>query len=173
MSDTKDQVDTSASLLSEKQRLMQAMLRKRQGMGARSAANSIAPRKADEPPLLSFAQQRLWFLEQLTPESSAYVFTNLVRLSGELNVPALHASFAEIVRRHENLRTGFVDDDGALIQVIADKLEFSIPLLDLTHLPQEKREDALQEAAQAESRIAFDLSTAPLWLGSAPPPFWC
>src|SRR5262245_50643595 len=65
---------------------------------------------------LSFAQQRLWFLAQLEPESSAYNIPAAYRLSGPLNVPALEQSLSEIVRRHETLRTTFAAVDGQPFQ---------------------------------------------------------
>src|SRR5262245_1739414 len=68
---------------------------------------------------LSFAQERLWFLSRLEPQSAAYNLVTVRRLSGPLAVPALQRAFSEIVRRHDALRSTFAEVDGAPVQVIA------------------------------------------------------
>src|SRR5262249_39451555 len=72
---------------------------------------------------LSYAQQRLWFVDQLEPGNTAYNMTGAVRLTGSLNVAALQRSLSEIVRRHEVLRTSFVSEDGEPRQVVSEKWE--------------------------------------------------
>jgi acyl carrier protein len=79
----------------------------------------------------SFAQQRLWFLNQLEPESPAYNVSAAVRLEGRLDVDALARSLNEIVRRHEALRTTFAELDGSPVQVIAASCNLALPLLSL------------------------------------------
>ncbi len=87
---------------------------------------------AQEKVPLSFAQQRLWFLDQYEPGTPVYIIPSAVRLKGALNVPALERSLSEIVRRHEALRTTFAVIDGEPFQVIAPALPVSLPFLDLT-----------------------------------------
>ncbi|HEX6289408.1 MAG TPA: amino acid adenylation domain-containing protein, partial [Herpetosiphonaceae bacterium] len=118
------------------------------------------PRDVDLP--LSFAQQRLWFLDQLTPGSFAYNIPTIVRLSGALDVAALERSLNAIVGRHESLRTAFLTVEGQPRQVIAPSLALPVPLIDLRTLPRDQREaEALRQAA-VEARRPFDLAHAPL-----------
>ena len=89
---------------------------------------------------LSFAQQRLWFLDQLEPGSSGYNMPMALRLRGALDAAALEASLNEIIRRHEVLRTSFDGVNGEPVQVIAPELELSLPVVNLTELPESERE---------------------------------
>ncbi len=85
---------------------------------------------------LSFAQQRLWFIDQLEPGNSAYNFPAAVRLKGPLNVAALEQSINEIVKRHESLRTTFTIVDGRPAQIIAPTLTVRPPIVNLQELPE-------------------------------------
>lgn len=115
---------------------------------------------------LSYAQERLWFLEQLEPESPAYNLSTVIRLSGPLDVGALVQSLEEIVRRHEALRTTFPAVNGQPVQVIAPAPAVSLPVVDLQDLPETEREsEALQLAAQAVGQL-FDLQQGPLFRAS-------
>jgi amino acid adenylation domain-containing protein len=120
------------------------------------------PRSGDLP--LSFAQQRLWFLDQLEPGSPAYNIPAAVRLSGEVSPGRLAGIFAEVVRRHEALRTTFdVRDslDGGPVQVIAPAgPPPELPAIDLSGLPDP--EAAARALALAEARTPFDLARGPL-----------
>ncbi|HLL70296.1 MAG TPA: amino acid adenylation domain-containing protein [Pyrinomonadaceae bacterium] len=112
---------------------------------------------------LSFAQQRLWFLDQYEPESAAYNIPAAVRLSGALDFAALERTFDEVVRRHESLRTSFaVAADGEARQEIAPSLKMKLPLVDLRRMPEREREAAVQRMAAEEARRPFDLSNVPL-----------
>ncbi|HEU4837039.1 MAG TPA: condensation domain-containing protein, partial [Pyrinomonadaceae bacterium] len=111
---------------------------------------------------LSFAQQRLWFIDQLEPESAAYNIPAAVRLRGKLNVEALQQSFAEVVRRHEVLRTTFATEAGEPQQVISTDYEVELPLLDFSYLPEAERETAAREWAAREAAQPFVLSEGPL-----------
>ncbi|MFY9557037.1 MAG: AMP-binding protein, partial [Blastocatellia bacterium] len=88
-------------------------------------APPLAPVARDRDLPLSFAQQRLWFMEQLEPGGAIFNMPAAVRLTGRLDVPALERSFNEIVRRHESLRTTFKSVDGEPVQVIAPPERFS------------------------------------------------
>ncbi len=115
-----------------------------------------------QPLPLSFAQQRLWFIDQLEPGTAAYNVSSAVRLGGALNIEAFARTFTEIVRRHETLRTTFSVMDGEPVQVIAEPPEFDLAIKDISELPNEEREVAAQRLAQAESQRPFDLATGPL-----------
>ncbi|BAY48986.1 amino acid adenylation domain protein [Scytonema sp. HK-05] len=111
---------------------------------------------------LSFAQQRLWFLDQLDPGSPSYNISRAILLKGSLNVLALEQSFNEIVRRHEALRTSFTGVNGQPVQVIASALNITLPVVDLRQLPPEEREAEAQRLAKLQAQHSFDLSQSPL-----------
>ncbi len=152
----------AAALSAERRKLMQKMLRSR-GIGRETAeaGRTIMP-AASRPAPLSFAQERLWFLEQMTPNSSAYVFTNIVRISGPLDPNVLHRAFEELVNRHENLRTAFREVDGELRQVVVPSLSLPHHFDDLSTLPDQEKEDRLERIAESQSRLPFDLTEPPL-----------
>ncbi|HEU4507719.1 MAG TPA: amino acid adenylation domain-containing protein, partial [Pyrinomonadaceae bacterium] len=105
---------------------------------------------------LSFAQQRLWFLDQLEPGSSFYHIPAAVRLQGTLDLGALEQSFREVIRRHESLRTTFGVANGVPVQLIDQEPEFKLPVLDVSSEAEARR------VATEESQRPFDLSTGPL-----------
>jgi amino acid adenylation domain-containing protein len=109
---------------------------------------------------LSYAQQRLWFLSRLEPDASAYVGTGAVRLTGDLDRDALTRSLAEVMRRHEVLRTTFPEVDGAPRQAIAPPAPCVIPLIDLQALPAPAAAAEALSAAYATHRV--DLTRGPL-----------
>ncbi|HEU4834404.1 MAG TPA: amino acid adenylation domain-containing protein, partial [Pyrinomonadaceae bacterium] len=111
---------------------------------------------------LSFAQQRLWFFDQMEPGSDFYNVPAAVRLTGSLDVEALERTLTEVVRRHEVLRTTFASEDGRPVQVIHPAATVELPLIELSHLQVEEREDKVRQLAQAEAAQPFDLSHGPL-----------
>ncbi|MBD1922211.1 amino acid adenylation domain-containing protein [Funiculus sociatus GB2-A5] len=106
----------------------------------------------------SFAQQRLWFLDQLFPGNTFYNVAAALRLKGSLNTSALEETFNEIVRRHEALRTTFRMLNGQPVQVIAPSLTIPLPVVDLQSLPATEREAETQRIATQERSRPFDLS---------------
>ncbi|WP_255512229.1 condensation domain-containing protein [Aerosakkonema funiforme] len=110
----------------------------------------------------SFAQQRLWFIDQLVPGNSFYNVPTAIRLTGSLKVTALEQTLNEIIRRHEALRTAFGMMEGQLVQVIAPTFNTSLSVFDLRHLPTEEREVEAKRIVTAECDRCFDLSTGPL-----------
>ncbi|MEA2690883.1 MAG: hypothetical protein QOJ16_270, partial [Acidobacteriota bacterium] len=106
---------------------------------------------------LSFAQQRLWFLERLLPGTPAYNLPFAVRLEGPLDRGALRRSLCEVVRRHEVLRARFVASGERLRQVIAPVHDFPLPVLDLAGLPRAAGEAETHRRVREESRRPFDL----------------
>ncbi|MBI5032176.1 MAG: amino acid adenylation domain-containing protein [Chloroflexi bacterium] len=132
----------------------------------RAATGIVAPPiqpvpRAGELPL-SFAQQRLWFLDQLEPNSPFYNLTEAMRLTGALNVAALERALNEIVRRHESLRTIFPTVDGKALQVIAPALTLQLPISDLRDLNESERETRALQIAADEAQRPFDLARGPL-----------
>jgi amino acid adenylation domain-containing protein len=119
-----------------------------------------APRGGDLP--LSFAQERLWFLDRLDPGRTTFNLNESVRFTGPLDVPSLARALAEVVRRHESLRTAFVDLHGRAAQRVLPALDVPLPLIDLSALPEERREAESERIATAANDHRFDLSRPPL-----------
>ena len=111
---------------------------------------------------LSFAQQRLWFLEQLNPGNFTYHIPAAVRLTGTLDATSLDRSLNELVKRHEVLRTAFKTINGQPVQAIASNLELKLAEIDLRSLPETERSREVERLIVAETQQAFDLSQAPL-----------
>jgi len=120
-----------------------------------AASTGIRRRDPNRPAPLSFAQQRLWLVHQLDPESYLFNVPRGLRLCGELDVAKLEASLNEIVRRHEVLRTVFAGDSGELHQVVTAQTPIRL-------IASEIAPDHLLEAATDEFRQPFDLSTGPV-----------
>ncbi len=114
-----------------------------------------APRGASLP--TSFAQERLWFVHQLEPASSAYTIPGVVRLCGALNVAVLERALQQIVRRHEVLRTRFKVENGRPVQVVDPSLELPLRVLEVPGTAQ-----AALARAMEEVRVPFELSEGPL-----------
>jgi hypothetical protein len=114
-------------------------------------------------PPLSFAQQRLWFVQQLEPNNVAYNIPLSVRLSGPLNVAVLERSLSEVVRRHEVLRTAFENNNGQPVQIISPPTDVKLPVIDLSNLSDAARVTEVARQRRHEALTRFDLSTVPLW----------
>ncbi|MEW6738172.1 MAG: condensation domain-containing protein, partial [Acidobacteriota bacterium] len=111
---------------------------------------------------LSFAQQRLWFLDQLEPNSAFYNIPAAIRLNGQLNVSALQQSINEVIKRHEILRTTFVNEYGYAVQKIALELKLSLVEIDLSHLNKNEQELKVLSLINEEVGLPFQLSQLPL-----------
>ncbi|HKR21269.1 MAG TPA: amino acid adenylation domain-containing protein, partial [Pyrinomonadaceae bacterium] len=132
-----------------------------EGQGAGLPPLEKANRDAELP--LSFAQQRLWFLAQLEPESSVYNISSALRLSGNLSVPVLEQTLSEVLRRHEAFRTTFqTTADGRPVQVIAEPQPATITTNDLGDLSEDFREAEARRLAIEEAHRPFDLKIGPL-----------
>ncbi|MGF1676308.1 MAG: amino acid adenylation domain-containing protein [Rivularia sp. (in: cyanobacteria)] len=111
---------------------------------------------------LSFAQQRLWFLHQLEPDTTAYNIAIAWRFTGNLDITLLIKSLNIIVERHEILRTSFVAVDGQPTQVIVPKLRLSLPIYDLRFLLKVTRQNEIEKLTKQEAKYPFNLTEAPL-----------
>lgn len=112
----------------------------------------------DGNPSLSYAQQRLWFVDKLEDGSSQYNLPYAFRLTGKINVQALKRSLEEIVQRHEVLRAGFIQNDQQVIQYIRHEFELNIEQRDLSAISEEQQAVQVQQLVEMEARGAFDLS---------------
>ncbi|HEY9629833.1 MAG TPA: amino acid adenylation domain-containing protein [Coleofasciculaceae cyanobacterium] len=157
MSRNKEDLSTRTSKLSPAKRaLLEARLRGNVG----SNATAISRRSSTEPSPLSFAQQRLWFLQQLEPDNPFYNEHTALQLTGSLHIAALEQSLNAIVQRHEALRTTFEILDGQPVQRIASDLVIPLSTVDLRALPDAAPE--IQRLAIAQSQCPFNLADAPL-----------
>ncbi|MBV9792074.1 MAG: non-ribosomal peptide synthetase, partial [Chloroflexi bacterium] len=140
----------------------QALLAKLKRGALATAAPTIPRRTADGPIPLSFAQQRLWFLDQLAPGSANYNMPMLLILTGKLDVAALERSINEVVRRNEILRTTFVTVDGQPQQVIQSAAAHPegtrLLIVDLQLLPEAERTEQMTQTALAAAQQPFDLT---------------
>ncbi|HEV7784774.1 MAG TPA: condensation domain-containing protein, partial [Thermoanaerobaculia bacterium] len=121
------------------------------------------PRAAADGPLpLSFAQERLWFLDRLEPGTSTYNLVNALRLAGRLEAAALQSALAEVVRRHAALRTTFAEAAGTAVQIVGPAFVPPLPQVDLSALPAAHREAEALWRIEAEVDRPFDLERGPL-----------
>ena len=129
---------------------------------SQSQTPPIQPVSRDGRLPLSFAQQRLWFLDQYETDRAVYNIPYALRLLGPLEVDRLRESLVRIVHRHEALRTSIAMVEGEPFQVIASTVEVDLPVVDLSGLPEEERDQRARTSAVAEARRPFDLACGPL-----------
>jgi len=108
---------------------------------------------------LSFAQQRLWFIAQLEPDSPAYNFAFAFRARGSLHVTALEQAINEMVRRHEIFRTTYATLDGGPVQVVSPERPCEVLVTDLTSVPTSERELKAEDLLKREARRPFNFSS--------------
>lgn len=121
-----------------------------------NAMTRLGKREADQPPLLSFNQQRLWLLDQIEPDSSQYNIPAVLQLHGQLNQPALIRALTTILSRHEVLRTCYRSHDGEPVPVLTDGVDYDCPLVDLSAL--DDRHQQLQRLTHQAATQSFDLA---------------
>lgn len=134
---------------------------KQQRAAQRTENQAIVRRSESAHHPLSFAQQRLWFLEQLEPDGP-YKVPAAFLLRGPLEVATLERSVNEIISRHEILRTTFAEIDGQPVQIVAPRLTLSIPVEDLSHLPDAERAERVKQIAARLREQPFDFVRGPL-----------
>jgi amino acid adenylation domain-containing protein len=138
---------------------IEAMMKAEQGLQAPPI--KPVPRAGFLP--LSFAQQRLWFIDQLEPGNPSYNMPCAVRLTGALNLTALEQSLNQIIRRHESLRTTFASVEGQPVQVIEPALPLTLPVIDLSAYAEPEREEQIRKLATEQALRPFDLARGPLF----------
>jgi amino acid adenylation domain-containing protein len=146
-----------ADLSPQRRRLVEELLRKstdRKAPPLRRRAETIAP--------LSYAQQRLWVLDQLTPGSPFYVENNVLPFGHRLNRAAVEQTLNEIVRRHETLRTTFQVINGRPMQVVSPELRLTVPEIDLRDVPLSQRAARIADITSEQARQIADISRDPL-----------
>ncbi|HEX2187714.1 MAG TPA: condensation domain-containing protein, partial [Longimicrobiaceae bacterium] len=131
--------------------------------GPVDAPPPILPAERGEPLPLSFAQERLWLLEQMRPGDGVYTIPVALHLSGTPDVEALRWSLGEVVRRHEALRTVFRRAGDRAVQVVLPAPAFALPVEDLSWLRERERAGVLRSRARDEARRPFDLEAGPLF----------
>jgi len=134
--------------------------------GARGDVQRIERRKSGGPCSLSFAQEQLWFLDQLAPGSPVYNIVDVIPIDGKYDAAAMGRALAELVRRHEVLRTVFPQRNGHPIQSVLPTVDLALSELDISSLPAQEREREWARVVREEGRKPFDLSHAPLFRGT-------
>lgn len=147
-----DSGNGTTGLSPAKQALLRARLRK-------AAPEDVIPRRSQPRAPLSYAQQRLWFLDQFDPHSCAYNVARVFRLRGKLRQEALQNALHAIVQRHGVLRTTFQAVNGEPIQIVSGDTPVPLRLVDLTQLPNAQREEEAQELIAAEGTRPFNLAS--------------
>jgi amino acid adenylation domain-containing protein/non-ribosomal peptide synthase protein (TIGR01720 family) len=155
-----NQSDLKDHLSAEKLELL-AYLLEEEGIEI-SPTETITPRKTQDNLPLSYAQQRLWFLQQLEPDNPFYNIPSALRLRGSLNIPILESCFNQIIQRHEILRTKFSSIDGQPIQIITPELNLTLPIIDLSNLSAKEREAEARRIIDLEAQTPFNLEIPPL-----------
>jgi amino acid adenylation domain-containing protein len=153
MSDLRQRI---ANLSPEKRALFDQLLMQQTAAGTKGQA--IPRRDASAPCSLSFAQQRLWFLDQFEPDSPLYNVAKAFMIRGALDVTALRQALEAIIARHEALRTTFVAEDGNPVQVIGEPGAVPLSVSELSALPDAERESELHRQLTREVRRPFDLA---------------
>ncbi|NOK59266.1 MAG: hypothetical protein GFH27_549283n274 [Chloroflexi bacterium AL-W] len=143
-----------------KRELLARLLLKRGNQGADT--RRIPRRGADDPFLLSFVQERIWFMEQLIPGTAAYNMAGATYITGPLNEAAVFHTLNEIIRRHDALRTAFQMVDGQSVMELSAELTLPPRIEDLRALPEAEREAAAQQLVTQDVQRPFDLSQPPL-----------
>jgi amino acid adenylation domain-containing protein len=152
--------DALAALTPEQRAAFELLLRRQR---AAAPAPAAIPRRADPSTHpLSFAQQRLWFLDQLAPGDPAYNIHGAVRLRGRLDAGALARALSAIAARHEPLRARFATSQGEPVQIVDPPAPVPLPVVDLAALPAHLREPEVLLCAAEEARRPFELTRGPL-----------
>jgi amino acid adenylation domain-containing protein len=154
--------DRLANLSPAKRALLEKRLRGEETAVSDPNLATITPRPADAAPVLSYAQERLWFLQQLAPGSTAYTMHEAIDWHGTLDTAVLQQTLNQLVARHASLRTTFRSQNGQPVPVVAPSLTLPLPVTDLQTVPLHDLEDQVQKLAEAEAKRPFDLQTGPL-----------
>ncbi|MGB3189382.1 MAG: SDR family NAD(P)-dependent oxidoreductase [Limnoraphis sp.] len=148
-------------IASRKAEILSFLQQVKQDIFTSPTAIKVIPRNQHLP--LSFAQERLWFLNQLEESKAPYIEQGALRMTGKFNIQAFQQALAKIVQRHEVFRTHFHCYNGSPVQVIDPKVTFEIDVLDWQHLEADKQKAQVQQFAQQQAETPFDLSKSPLF----------
>ncbi len=163
MTTSKDLQERRDRLSSSQRALLEKRIRRQALPTAGTPSLPPIPRRPTDVAVpASFAQQRIWFLEQLESGTATYNMPMALQIKGQLYIPALEQSLVEIVRRHEILRTTFVDVDGKPFQDVYADCSLPLPLLDLRMYPEAQRMAEAFQFMTREAQRTFDLKTGPL-----------
>jgi hypothetical protein len=143
-----------AKLSPEKRRLLELLMQKRQSQGE----EKINPRQESGVAPLSFAQQRLWFIDQLDPGNFSYNLAGCFELQGPLDNLCLERVISEIITRHETLRTTFSSIGGRPVQVVAPPYNFKLSVIDLSEILAQKQDEVVKKLLWEEAHRSFDLA---------------
>ncbi|MCA1568672.1 MAG: amino acid adenylation domain-containing protein [Acidobacteria bacterium] len=155
-----DLAERLRDLTPAQRQLLKQQLRQK---NSKSLKAHVIPAREEHRALpLSLDQERLWFIDQIEPNSIAYNLCSAFRLTGQLDLPALERSVDELLRRHEALRTTFAASDGVPQQVIAPSAKFSLEQADLSETPAAGRDEAVRQFIAAKIETPFDLAAGPL-----------
>ncbi|HFE52348.1 MAG TPA: amino acid adenylation domain-containing protein, partial [Bacteroidetes bacterium] len=141
-------------------RVLEELVREEKGVKAPSL---VRVERTDDGLPLSFAQERLWFLHQLEPESAVYNITEALRFSGDFDPDVFVRSLKRVVDRHEVLRTTFSEVKGRPVQVVHDDFELPVTVVDLGRLTEKEASAEVERLTRLESRRPFDLQRGPLF----------
>lgn len=160
-----DFAERFANLPPAKRKQLLEKLKQRQHKPAKSA--TVAPPRLEPverggPLPLSFAQERLWFLDQFMPNNAFYNVPSVTRIVGHLDAPALEKAFYALVKRHESLRTTFQMQGGRPVQLIAAEPTVTLPIVDLHSVPETVRDQEAHQLIAQETEKHFDLGQGPL-----------
>lgn len=153
--------DRMAKLTPQQRELLLRNLGQR---AAQDTVDSVPSARAivGQPLPLTPAQQQIWVFERLQPGTGAYLIYNHLLLEGALDIPALEAACRVVIDRHDALRTGYSERAGEPVQIVAGHVAFTLPVIDLSSLPEAERDAAMHREIAAQSVLPFDLSCPPL-----------
>src|SRR5579885_1355294 len=165
MSVREDLLKRRAELSAGKQALLQKRLKRVEIEDAPPAIPSISKRSPEALIPLSFAQERLWFIQELEPDNPFYNELIAMRMSGSLDLPALASAIDAVVQRHELLRTTFARCEGQVVQHIEPGLpaDAGFPLIDFQAIPLARREEEIQRCSRQYAQEPFHLTDGVLW----------
>ncbi|GLS24562.1 non-ribosomal peptide synthetase [Marinibactrum halimedae] len=123
-----------------------------------SELSPILPRFGDDDSQASYAQERIWLVNQIESDQAQYNLSFSVKLFGQLNVGFLQEAFSTIIDRHESLRTTFYEDNGTIFQTVQGSVQCELPVLDLTELNKAEQERRVAQLTQEEASRLFDLA---------------
>src|SRR5215813_11389405 len=156
-----DRMTRIAALDPKKRELLMQRLKERAGPQSPTGIKSL-PRDG-RTFVLTYAQQRLWFLQQLEPNTAHYNIPESLALTGKVEIGAVEKSLREVIKRHEALRTSFREENGEPRQVIRERVSFKLPMMDLSELGTEVREEEARRLVDENAQQLVGLEEAPLF----------